>query len=206
MLSAKLTTKLLLYDHNWDTPSYPEALLSDPTVIASPLIAGTAWHGYGGSVGSQQTVQNMYPTMGTWETEHSGGTWQTDQFTADFLEITHVMRNASKSFVKWSLALDQTLGPNLTETNTGLGGCATCTPIVTVNNSTGAVTKDIEYYTLGQYSKYVLPGATRIYSSNTPSIASVSFRNPDGSKALIAFNNGTTSQVFQVQWGTQSFS
>jgi glucosylceramidase len=77
---------------------------------------------------------------------------------------------------------------------------------VTVNNSTGAVTKDIEYYTLGHYSKYVLPGATRIYSSNTPSIASVSFRNPDGSKALIAFNNGTTSQVFQVQWGTQSFS
>ena len=206
MLGAKLTTKLLLYDHNWDTPSYPEALLSDPTVIASPLITVTAWHGYGGPVGLQQTVQNMYPTMGTWETEHSGGTWQTDQFTADFLEITQVMRNASKSFVKWSLALDQTLGPNLTETNTGLGGCATCTPIVTVNNSTGAVTKDIEYYTLGHYRKYVLPGATRIYSSNTPSIVSGSFRNPDGSKALIAFNNGNTSQVFQVQWGTQSFS
>ena len=204
--TANLTTKLLVYDHNWDTPAYPETVLTDPTILASPLIAGTAWHGYAGAPGAQQIVQNLFPTLGTWETEHSGGTWQADQFTTDFLEITQVLRNAAKSFVKWSLALDQTLGPNLTELNTGLGGCATCTPIVTVNNTTGAVTKDVEYYTLGHYSKYVQQGATRIYSSNTPSIVSVAFLNPDNSRALIAFNNATTSQSFTVQWGTQSFT
>jgi glucosylceramidase len=206
LTKANLTTKVFVYDHNWDTPSYPETVLADPTVMASPLVAGTAWHGYSGTPGAQQTVQNMFPTMGTWETEHSGGTWQTDQFTTDFLEITQVMRNSAKSFVKWSLALDQTLGPNLTELNTGLGGCATCTPIVTVNSTTGAVTKDVEYYTLGHYSKYVQQGAKRIYSSDNPSIASVAFINPDNSKALIAFNNANSSQTFNVQWGTQSFS
>jgi glucosylceramidase len=52
----------------------------------------------------------------------------------------------------------------------------------------------------------VLPGAVRIYSSNTPTVASVAFVNPDGSLALIAYNNGTTSQTVQVQWGTESFS
>ena len=206
LTSAQLTTKLFVYDHNWDTPAYPETVLADPIVAASPLVAGTAWHGYAGTPGAQQTVQNMFPTLGTWETEHSGGTWQTDQFTTDFLEITQVMRNAAKSFVKWSLALDQTLGPNLTELNNGLGGCATCTPIVTVNSTTGAVTKDVEFYTLGHYSKYVQPGATRIYSSNTPAIASVAFLNPDNSKALVVFNNATTSQTFTVTWGSQSFS
>lgn len=206
LTAANLTTKLFVYDHNWDTPAYPETVLADPTIAASPLIAGTAWHGYAGTPGAQQTVQNMFSSLGTWETEHSGGTWQTNQFTTDFMEITQAMRNASKSFVKWSLALDQTLGPNLTELDTGLGGCATCTPIVTVNSTTGAVTKDVEYYTLGHYSKYVLPGAKRIYSSNNPSIVSVAFINPDNSKALIAFNNATTTQTFQVQWGTQSFS
>jgi glucosylceramidase len=77
---------------------------------------------------------------------------------------------------------------------------------VTVNSTTGAVTKYIEYYTLGQYSKYVLPGAVRIYSSNTPAIASVAFQNPDGSTALVAYNDSASSQSFQVQWGTQSFS
>jgi len=206
LTTANLTTKLFVYDHNWDTPAYPTTVLTDPTIMASPLIAGTAWHGYAGPVGSQQTVQNAFPTMGAWETEHSGGTWQTDQFTTDFLEITQVMRNAAKSFVKWSLALDQTLGPNLTELNNGLGGCATCTPIVTVNSATGIVTKDVEYYTLGHYSRYVMPGATRIYSSNTSAVVSVAFKNPDGSKALVAFNNSSASQTLQVQWGTQLFS
>ena len=207
LTNANLTTQVLIYDHNWDSASYPESVLGDATVLASPLVAGTAWHGYGGTPGAQQTLDNMYPTKGNWETEHSGGTWVTspDQFTTDFVEITHVMRNASKSFVKWSLALDETLGPNLTEDVPGMGGCATCTPLITVNSKTGAVTKDIEYYTIGHYSKYVLNGAKRIYSSNTNGIVSVAFQNPDGSKALIAFNNTALSVNFYVQWGTQAF-
>lgn len=199
-----LSTRVQVYDHNWDTPSYPETVLADPTVQASNLVAGTAWHGYGGTPGAQQTVQNMFLTKGNWETEHSGGTWVTDQFTSDFVKITQVMRNAGKAYVKWSLALDEKLGPDLTQMGLG-GGCNTCTPIVTVNSQTGAVTKDIEYYTLGQYSKYVLPGAVRIYSSNANGIVSVAFKNPDSSKALIAFNNSAASQTFKVQWGTFLF-
>ncbi|HUX43790.1 MAG TPA: chitobiase/beta-hexosaminidase C-terminal domain-containing protein [Terracidiphilus sp.] len=199
-----LSTQVLVYDHNWDTPAYPETVLGDSTVLASPLVAGTAWHGYGGPPGAQQTVQNLFPTKGQWETEHSGGTWVSDQFTADFVEITGVLRNAAKAYVKWSLALNENLGPNLTQ-NAGLGGCNTCTPIVTVNSTTGAVTKDIEFYTLGQYSKYVLPGAVRIYSSNANGIDTVAFKNPDGSKALVAFNNTGASNSFRLQWGTQSF-
>jgi len=203
--TANLSTKVFVWDHNWDTPSYPENVLSGLTALQLTQVAGTAWHGYGGAPGAQQLVQNEFPTLGTWETEHSGGTWQTDQFTTDFLEITQVLRNSGKSFVKWSLALDENLGPNLTQ-NAGLGGCNTCTPIVTVNSATGTVTREIEYYTLGHYSKYVLPGAVRIYSSNTPAIASVAFENPGGSMALIAYNSASTSQTFNVQWGTQSFS
>ncbi len=203
--SANLSTKVLVWDHNWDTPAYPEYVLSGLTAQQLTQVAGTAWHGYGGVPGAQQLVQNQFPALGAWQTEHSGGTWVSDQFTSDFLEITNVLRNAGKSYVKWSLALNENLGPNLTQ-NAGLGGCNTCTPIVTVNSQTGAVTKDIEFYTLGHYSKFVLPGAVRIYSSNTPSLASVAFLNPDGSTALIAYNSSTTSQTFQVQWGTQAFT
>jgi glucosylceramidase len=206
LTAANLTTKVFVYDHNWDTPSYPTTVLSDPTILASSQVAGTAWHGYDGPEGAQQGVQNQFPTKGTWETEHSGGTFTTDQFTTDFLEITLVLRNAAKSFVKWSLALDQTLGPNLGELNQGYGGCTTCTPLVTVNNSTGNITKDIEFYTLGQYSKWVLPGAVRVWSSDSPTIVSAAFVNPDGTRALIAYNNSTSSSAFQVVWGTQSFS
>ncbi|MGC2637390.1 MAG: chitobiase/beta-hexosaminidase C-terminal domain-containing protein [Acidobacteriaceae bacterium] len=205
LAANNLTTRVLVYDHNWDTPTYPETVLSALTAQQLTHIAGAAWHGYGGVPGAQQLVQNQFPGLGQWETEHSGGTWMPDQFTSDFLEITLVLRNAAKSYVKWSLALNENLGPNLTQNDPPLGGCNACTPIITVNSQTGAVTKDIEYYTLGHYSKYVLPGAVRLYSSNTPAIASVAFENPDGSIALIAYNASSSSQQFQVQWGAQAF-
>jgi glucosylceramidase len=196
---VSLTTKVLVYDHNWDTPTYPQAVLSDPTIQASAQVAGTGWHGYGGTPGVMATMQNYFPAKATYETEHSGGTFVADQVRADFEEITQVMRNSGRAYVKWSLALDQTLGPHD-------GGCGTCTPIVTVNNSSGAVTYDIEYYTLGHFSKYVLPGAVRIYSSNALGMVSAAFLNTDGSKALVAFNDTASTPSFSVQWGTQSFA
>lgn len=206
LAASGVSTKVMVYDHNWNEPSYPETVLSGLTQQQMTQIAGTAWHGYEGTPGAQQTVQNQFPALGTWMTEHSGGTWISDQFTSDFLEITQVMRNSAQAYVKWSLALNQNLGPNLTQ-DASLGGCDTCTPLVTVNSSSGDITYDVEYYTLGQYSRFVLPGATRIYSSNTPSLASVAFQNPDGSIALVVYNNTAASQSFQVQWGaTQGFS
>jgi glucosylceramidase len=205
LAANNISTKVLVYDHNWDTPTYPESVLGGLTAQQLTHVAGTAWHGYAGAPGAQQLVQNQFPSLGTWETEHSGGTWIADQFTSDFLEITQVLRNSAKSYVKWSLALNENLGPNLTQNVPGLGGCNTCTPIVTVNSQTGAVTKGTEFYTLGQYSKYVLPGAVRVYSSNTPAICSVAFENPDGSTALVVFNSSSSSQTFNVQWGKQSF-
>jgi glucosylceramidase len=204
LTAAKLTTQVMVYDHNWDNQGYPEQVLQDPAILASPLVAGVAWHGYGGTSGAQQSVQNLFPTKGTWETEHSGGTFTSDQFSSDFMEITQVVRNSAKGYLKWSLALNENRGPNLT--NIGLGGCNTCSGIVTVNSTTGAVTKTIEYYTLGHYSKYVLPGAKRVYSSNGIYTSTAAFLNPDGSKALVVYNNSSLSQTFQVQWGVQSFS
>lgn len=204
LTAAGLSTKVMVFDHNWNSPSYPETVLAGLTEEEKKQVIGTAWHGYEGEPGAQQAVQEMFPSMGGWMTELSGGTWVSDQFTSDFLGITLVLRNSAKAYVKWSLALDEKMGPNLTQ-NAGLGGCNTCSPLVTVNSTTGAISYDTEYYTLGHYSRYVLPGAVRIYSSNTPAIASVAFLNPDETTALIVYNNASSSQQFQVQWGQQSF-
>ena len=116
-----ITSKIFAYDHNWDTPLYPQTVLGGLTPQQLNQMAGTAWHGYGGAPGAQQLLQNQFPALGNWETEHSGGLWQVapDQFNVDILEITQVLRNSGKSFVKWSLALNQNLGPNLTQ-NAGL--------------------------------------------------------------------------------------
>ncbi len=197
--AAGLSAKILIYDHNWDRPDYPQTVLSNSQILGSSQIGGIAWHGYGGTPGAMTALHDSYPSLGNYETEHSGGTWVSDQVKADFEEITQVMRNWGKSYVKWSLALDQNRGPHT-------GGCGTCTPLVTVSESSGAVTYPIDYYTLGQYSKFVLPGATRVYSSNASGFVSVAFKNPDGSKALVVYNEGRSPQSFQAVWGTQSFT
>src|SRR5215470_15785314 len=53
-----VSARVLVYDHNWDRPDYPNAVLSDPTLASSALIAGIAWHGYGGTPGVMTTLQN----------------------------------------------------------------------------------------------------------------------------------------------------
>gem|GEM_PF-543676 len=199
LTSAGLNTKVLIYDHNWDTTSYSQTVLSDSTIAASNQVAGIAWHGYGGTPGAMTLLHNQFPTFAEYMTEHSGGTWVTNQGQSDFEEITQVMRNWSKAYVKWSLAENESLGPHY-------NGCSTCTAPITVNSTTGAITYNIEYYTLGQFSKYVLPGATRLYSSNATGLISTFYQNPDSSKALVVFNDTTSTQSFQIQWGGQLLS
>ena len=198
LASNQLGTKVLIYDHNWDRSDYPDTVFSDAMLRASAQVAGIAWHGYGGTPGVMLSLASKYPTKGNYQTEHSGGAWVGDQVRTDFEEIIHVMRSWGRSFVKWNLAGDQNDGPHA-------GGCATCTPLVIVNSSSGAVSYSVDFYTLGHFSKFVLPGAYRIYSGNGAGIVSAAFLNPDGSKVVVAFNDTGASNAFRVQWGSQSF-
>ena len=214
LAAANIDTKILVYDHNWDTPSYPETVLADATLAGSPQIAGVAWHWYGGPPGAMTTLHNLYPQSGQYVTEASGGTWIYDEEQTDFEMIIHSMRNWSRSFVKWSLALDENRGPFIQ------GGCGTCSGLITINSSTGAVTNNIDYYTLGHFSKFVLPGAVRVWSNNAPGLISAAFINPprhagiaspdrpearDRSRVLVVYNDSASPQNFQVVWYGTSF-
>jgi glucosylceramidase len=109
-------------------------------------------------------------------------------------------RNWAKSVTLWNMALDQNGGP----TN---GGCSNCRGVVTIDTSTGNVAYNVEYYVLGHASKFVVPGARRIASTSiSGGIETVAFKNPDGSKALIALNAGSAARTFKVRWAGQAFS
>jgi len=201
LAAANISTKILVYDHNWDQPIYPETVLTDPALAGSAQIAGVAWHWYGGPPGAMTTLHNLYPQLDQYVTEASGEKppYIPDEVKADFEMIIHSMRNWSRSFVKWSLALDQNNGPNT-------GGCNICTGLITVNSSTGAVTNNIDYYTLGHFSKFVLPGAVRVWSNNAPGIINAAFINPDQSRALVVYNDSASTQTFQVVEYGSSFT
>ncbi|BBH66219.1 glucosylceramidase [Actinoplanes sp. OR16] len=199
--AAGITTKVLIHDWNYgDYANFGAAILGDAGVRDDPLFGGIAWHGYAGDPAVGTEVHNAYPAVKQFSTEHSGGTWITNQHNEDLADIVNYARNWSSSLVKWSLALNQNMGPHN-------GGCGTCTGLITVQEGgsrAGQVDYTIEYYTTGHLTKFVKPGAVRIESNNT-AVQNVAWRNPDGSKALIAHNGGTAAQSVRVNWGSQSF-
>jgi glucosylceramidase len=199
LTASQLSTKVLLYDHNWDQPPYPQTILADPTLAASAQIGGIAWHWYAGTPGAMSLLHNQYPNRNNYVTEASGGTWIADEVKTDFETITQSMRNWSSSYVKWGMALDQNRGPFIP------GGCGDCSPLITVNQSTGAVSYNIDYYTLGHFSKFVLPAALHVYSSNAPRIVTAAFVNKNGTEAVVAYNDSASSQTFQVTSRGRSF-
>ena len=150
----------------------------------------------------QTTVHNQYPAVNHYMTEHSGGTWIANQQTEDMNNLIDYTRNWSKSWVKWSLGLDQNMLPYVG------AGCNVCTGLVTIQRGgsrAGQVDKTVEYYTMGHLTKFVKPGAARIESNANASVKNVAWKNPDGSKALIAYNTTGGSQSVRVNWGSQSF-
>jgi glucosylceramidase len=166
------------------------------------LFGGIAWHGYGGDVNLQTQIHNQYPGVDAFDTEHSGGTWIANQQNEDMNNIIDYTRNWGRTVTKWSLAVDQNMGPHN-------GGCGTCTGLITVHNGdsrSGQVDYNIEYYDMGQLTKFVKPGAYRIDSTANSTIPNVAWINPDGSKALVAYNGSGGSQSLKVNWGNESFT
>jgi glucosylceramidase len=201
--AAGITTKVLIHDWNYgDYNGMGAAILADAGVRNDPLFGGIAWHGYSGDPGTGTQVHNQYPSVKQFNTEHSGGTWISNQHNEDMADIVNYARNWSSSVVKWSLALNQNMGPHN-------GGCGTCTGLITVQEGgprAGQVDYTIEYYTTGHLTKFVKPGAYRIDSTANSTVQNVAYRNPDGSKALIAHNGGTSAQSIKVNWAGQSFT
>jgi glucosylceramidase len=196
-----IATKILAYDHNWDVPAYPLEVLNDP--VAGQYVAGSAFHAYGGTVSAQTTVHNAYPEKGIYFTEISGGAWATNFSDNLVWYMQNIFigntLNWGKNALLWNLALDQNYGPHQ-------GGCTNCRGVVTINNSTGAVTFNEEFYAIGQFTKVVQPGAVRIASTFSNGLNNVAFRNPDGSRVLIALNANSTATSARILENGQYFS
>ncbi len=201
--AAGITTKVLVHDFNYgDYATLGQPLLADAGIRDDPLFGGIAWHGYGGDPATGARVHATYPNVPQFSTEHSGGTWVTNQHNDDLADIVNYGRNFSRSIVKWGLALNQDMGPHN-------GGCGVCTPLVTVHQGGarhGQVDYTVEYYTTGHLTAFVKPGAHRIASNDSATIRNIAYRNADGSKALIAHNGGTSEESVKVEWGGQSFT
>ena len=194
--------RILDWDHNWDEPGSPADVLEDP--VAARYVAGVAWHCYGGDVRVQAALHDRWPDKETWFTECSGGEWAKDwpnnlQYFVRTLVIG-TTRGWAQGVLLWNLALDENHGPHL-------GGCKDCRGVVTIDSRTGEVTRNVEYYALAHASRFVRPGARRIWSSSGyRDLDTVAFRNTDGSLALLVTNGAKEARRFAVRVGGRSFA
>ena len=193
---------ILDWDHNWDHPEEPLAVLADGA--AAPFVEGVAWHCYAGESSAMARVKAAHPGKDLFFTECSGGDWaphwgDTLEWMTDNLVIATV-RAGGKGAILWNLALDERAGPHR-------GGCGNCRGVVTIDTRTRAVTRNVEYYVLGQVSRFVRPGARAIGASGGPAgLNFVAFRHRDGRLVLLAHNATRSDLPISVKVGTSRFS
>lgn len=189
LLAARGSTPLLFdWDHNWDKPEEPLAVLRDPA--AGRYVDAVAWHCYEGEPSAQSPVHDAFPDKDAYMTECSGGTWEPLRSGGMPLVakrmLVQPLRHWARGILLWNLALDQDRGPHA-------GGCATCSGVVTIDSRDGTVTRNDEFYVLAHASRFVRPGAVRIDSTDTGAegVDNVAFRNTDdGSIVLVVVNSG----------------
>jgi glucosylceramidase len=193
--------KILLLDFNWCNNGLVTPLLQEDSIRTSPFVAGVAYHGYCGNPAIQTSNHDAFGAQAFF-TERTGSSKNNpaSQHSKDMNLMIGVFRNWGRTFTKWPVAADEHQGPHL-------GGCATCTGLVTVHTTDvpGKVEYGIEYYTMGHYTKFVPVGANRIDSTASGAVLNAAFKNPDGTVALIAFNNTSEAQSFKVRWHSQVF-
>ena len=190
------------WDHNWDKPQEPLAVLADPA--ASKHVSAVAWHCYGGDVSAQTPVREAHPDKDAYMTECSGGDWEPVLSGGLTLQtrtlVIGTTRNWARGVLFWNLALDENNGPHA-------GGCDTCRGVVTIDSRTGEVTRTDDYYALAHASRFVRRDAWRIGS--TPSadgVDNVAFENADdGSRVLVVSNSNDAPRTIAVRDGERGF-
>lgn len=189
--SAKITTKIWLYDHNADRPDYPIAILNDPEV--RQYVDGSAFHLYGGSVESIRQVHEAHPDKNLYFTEQWIGA--PGNFAGDLAWHTKTLiigapRNWCKTVLEWNLAADPQQNPH-TE-----GGCTECLGALTIDKN--EIKRNPAYYIVAHASKFVRPNAQRIASNTTMGLQNIAFRTAEGRIVLIVLNESNKPSTFMI--------
>ncbi|MGI6515658.1 MAG: glycoside hydrolase family 30 protein [Fermentimonas caenicola] len=211
--AASLSTKIYLFDHNYnydnmaDQNGYPMKIYD--AGIDSEVVAGAAYHNYGGDKAELLKVQSRYPDRELVFTETSIGTWNDGRnlqvrLIDDMREVAlGTVNNGCKAVIVWNLMLDTERGPNRE------GGCQTCYGAVDIDISDfSTITRNSHYYIIGHLSSVVKPGAVRIGTTgfSDPGFIHSAFENTDGTYAVVLLNSTSASKSITLDDGKQHFT
>ena len=197
---ARLRTKIILYDHNCNVPDYAISILSDP--LAYQYVAGSGFHLYEGQIEAMSRVHDAFPGKNLYFTEYMAvePTESARISIGKPVEGTFIgaLQNWSRNVLLWNLAANSKFEPH-----TDNGGCPICQGAVTIDGN--EITRNLAYYAMAHFSKFVRPGSVRIGSSPTATLPNVAFKAPGRKVVLIVVNDGKASQDFDVRYHDKSF-
>lgn len=179
----KITTKIIVYDHNCDHPEYAIDLLNDAD--AKQYVSGSAFHLYNGDISALSKVKAAHPDKDLYFTEQWTG--YKGDFTGDFMwhvknVILGAVNNHAKTAIEWNLANDPSYGPYTP------GGCTECLGALTISGQD--ITRNQSYYIVMQAARFVPAGSIRLGIDVPEGIQAAAFKRPDGKTVLLVQNEG----------------
>ena len=210
---SSLQTKIYLFDHNYnydnmaDQNDYPVKIYD--AGIDEEIVAGAAYHNYGGNKAELLDIHDKYPNRELVFTETSIGTWNDGRnlevrLIDDMREVAlGTVNNWCRGVIVWNLMLDSERGPNRE------GGCQTCYGAVDIDKSNySTITLNSHYFIIGHLSSVVKPGAVRIGTTgfSEGGFFHSAFENPDGTYACVLLNSNAAPKMITIDDGTHHFS
>ncbi len=197
---AGLDTHIIIWDHNRDIMyERAKAVLDDPE--AAKYVWGVGFHWYVADLfDNVQRVHDAWPdkhlllTEGCQEGGPHLGEWALgERYGHAMIED---LNHWSVGWVDWNMVLNQQAGPN------HVGNYAS-SPII-ANTDTGEITYQSSFYYIGQFSRFIRPGAVRILAAPTSdSLETTAFVNTDGSTVVVVMNRTEVPVRFELRLGTQ---
>ena len=181
--------KIWSFDHNFaQTYPFMDSTANDAAAVAA--IDGTAFHDYAGDPSTMTQVHNDARMAGKSVRMSERMVWG----VAGADRIVQYFRNWAQSYNSWVMMLDSNKSP---EQWSGVPDPPT---LIQSASSPDTYWRTPEYYIMGQFSKYVVPGARRIDSDagSSGSVTNVAFLNPSGEIVTVVVNQTAVPQTFKL--------
>jgi glucosylceramidase len=197
--------KLMIWDHN-RTFLYERArvILADPE--AAKYVWGIGYHWYSDPAFDHVgQVHAAFPKVHLLLTEACNGPFDAAQ-VSDWKwgerygqAMIEDFNQGAEAWTDWNILLDEHGGPN------HVGNF--CFAPVHADTQTGRLTFQNSFYYIGQFSKFVRPGARRIVSSSTiDALQTTAFVDPDGTIAVVVMNATDAPETYQLTLGASAAS
>jgi len=195
--------KIIVWDHNRDLV-YQRAstILSDPE--AAKYAWGVGFHWYEDWSGGSQVFENIqrvhetFPDKSLLFTEGCNGPFSMDSVHNWQLgerygrSMIHDFNNGTVGWTDWNVLLDEQGGPNHVQNF--------CFAPIHADMRTGQLIYTTAYYYIGQFSKFIRPGARRVISAASRSpFLTTAFLNEDGKLAVVVMNQ-TNKKIPYKLW------